>query len=221
MRVLLLEDQPSLSEAIAAHLMKNGFTVDVAASIRQAEAALAVNAFDVGFFDLSLPDGDGVVLLGQLRKRDNRMPIIIMTARDQISDRIRGLDAGADDYLVKPFDLNELVARLRAVLRRYGGNPNPVVKLGRVSIDRIGQRALIDGLDAQLTSKEWIVLEKLVAHPGLIVSKKQLEQTVYSFGDEIGSNTLEVYISRLRKKLGKDSIETVRGLGYRFVVDDL
>jgi len=221
MRVLLLEDQPSLSEAIAAHLMKNGFTVDVAASIRQAEAALAVNAFDVGFFDLSLPDGDGVVLLSQLRKRDNRMPIIIMTARDQISDRIRGLDAGADDYLVKPFDLNELVARLRAVLRRYGGNPNPVVKLGRISIDRIGQRALIDGLDAQLTSKEWIVLEKLVAHPGLIVSKKQLEQTVYSFGDEIGSNTLEVYISRLRKKLGKDSIETVRGLGYRFVVDDL
>lgn len=221
MRVLLLEDQPSLSEAIVVHLTKKGFTVDSVASIRQAEAALAVSAFGAAFFDLSLPDGDGVVLLSQLRQRDNRMPIIIMTARDQISDRIRGLDAGADDYLVKPFDLNELIARLRAVLRRYGGNPNPVLKFGKIFIDRIGHRVLIDEQDVQLTSKEWIVLEKLVAHPGMIVSKTQLEEAVYSFGDEIGSNTLEVYISRLRKKLGKNSIETARGLGYRFVAGGL
>jgi len=216
MRVLLLEDQPNLSEAIAVHLTKKGFTVDVVASIGQAEAAFSVSCFDVALFDLSLPDGDGVVLLSQLRRRDNKTPVIIMTARDQISDRIRGLDAGADDYLVKPFDLNELAARVHAVLRRYGGNPNPIVKHGHVSIDRIGHRALIGDRDAQLTSKEWVVLEKLIAQPGMIVSKTQLEETVYSFGDEIGSNTLEVYISRLRKKLGKDSIETVRGLGYRF-----
>jgi two-component system OmpR family response regulator len=139
-----------------------------------------------------------------------------MTARDQISDRIKGLELGADDYLVKPFDLNEMLARLNAVLRRYAGNPNPTIKLGRFEIDRSGHRVLVDGKDVALTAKEWGVLEKLTVKPGAIVSKEQLEETLYSFDDEIGSNTLEVYISRVRKKLGKDALETIRGLGYRF-----
>lgn len=221
MRILLLEDQPVLSEAIASHLTSKGFSVDVAGSIRQADAALSVGQFDAAFFDLSLPDGDGVALLTRLRQQDNKLPVIIMTARDRISDRIRGLEAGADDYVVKPFDLNEMVARLQAVLRRYSGNPNPVLRIGRFEIDQTGYRLLIDGKEIQLTAKEWAVLAKLVAKVGALVSKEQLEETLYNFNDEVGSNTLEVYVSRLRKKLGKETIETVRGMGYRWVAGEM
>lgn len=221
MRILLLEDQPVLSEAIASHLTSKGFSVDVAGSIRQADAALSVGQFDAAFFDLSLPDGDGVALLTRLRQQDNKLPVIIMTARDRISDRIRGLEAGADDYVVKPFDLNEMVARLQAVLRRYSGNPNPVLRIGRFEIDQTGYRLLIDGKDIQLTAKEWAVLAKLVAKVGALVSKEQLEEALYNFNDEVGSNTLEVYVSRLRKKLGKETIETVRGMGYRWVAGEM
>ena len=217
MRLLLLEDQPTLAEAITSHLKAKGFKVDVAASLRTAEAALRVGDFDVAIFDLSLPDGDGMSLLSSLRKQGSKLPVIIMTARDQISDRIKGLESGADDYVVKPIDLNELVARLHAVLRRYGGNPNPLVKLGKFEIDQNGHRILLDGKDLQLTAKEWSLVEKLVAKPNSIVSKEKLEEALYGFDDEVASNTLEVYVSRIRKKLGKDSIETVRGLGYRFV----
>ncbi|MDD2741128.1 MAG: response regulator [Rhodocyclaceae bacterium] len=221
MRILLLEDQPVLSEAIASHLTSKGFSVDVAGSIRQADAALSVGQFDAAFFDLSLPDGDGVALLTRLRQQDNKLPVIIMTARDRISDRIRGLEAGADDYVVKPFDLNEMVARLQAVLRRYSGNPNPVLRIGRFEIDQTGYRLLIDGKEIQLTAKEWAVLAKLVAKVGALVSKEQLEEALYNFNDEVGSNTLEVYVSRLRKKLGKETIETVRGMGYRWVAGEM
>jgi two-component system OmpR family response regulator len=216
MRILLLEDQPSLAEAICTHLKSHGFAVDAAAGIRAAEAALAAGRFDVALFDLSLPDGDGLLLLRKIRAQGSLMPILIMTARDQISERIKGLEIGADDYLVKPFDLNEMLARLNAVLRRYAGNPNPTLSLGRFEIERSGHRVMIDGKDAALTAKEWAVLEKLTVKPGAIVSKEQLEEALYSFDDEVGSNTLEVYISRIRKKLGREAIETVRGLGYRF-----
>jgi len=191
--------------------------VDSFATLRQADAALRVGSFDIALFDLSLPDGDGLTLLNSLRQKGARLPVIIMTARDQISARIRGLEAGADDYVVKPFDLNELVARLHAVLRRYGGDPNPVVKLGMFSIDRSGHRIILDGEDVQLTAKEWALVERLAATPNAIVSKGRLEEALYSFDDEVASNTLEVYISRIRKKLGREAIQTVRGLGYRFV----
>lgn len=217
MRLLLLEDQPTLAEAIASHLKAKGFKVDAAASLRMAEAALRVGNFDAAIFDLSLPDGDGMSLLSSLRQQGSKLPVIIMTARDRISDRIKGLESGADDYVVKPIDLNELVARLHAVLRRYGGNPNPLVKLGKFEIDQNGHRILLDGKDVQLTGKEWSLVEKLVAKPNVIVSKEKLEEALYGFDDEIASNTLEVYVSRIRKKLGKETIETVRGLGYRFV----
>lgn len=217
MRILLVEDQPNLADAISTHLTCKGFSVDIAGSIRQAEAALAVGQFEAACLDLSLPDGDGITFLIRQRQRNNNMPVVIMTARDQISDRIRGLEAGADDYLVKPFDLNELFARLQAVMRRYSGNPNPLLHIGRLSIDLNGHRVQLDNQDVSLTSKEWAVLAKLIVQPGSVVSKAQLEEALYSFNDEIGSNTLEVYVSRLRKKLGKDSIETLRGIGYRFV----
>lgn len=220
MRILLLEDQPSLAEAIASHLKSRGFSVDIVATLRQAETALRAGTFDVALFDLSLPDGDGLVLLRTLRQGGNRLPVIIMTARDRISDRIKGLEAGADDYVVKPFDLNELVARVQAVLRRSGGDPNPVVTLGAFAIDRCGHRIMRDGDEVQVTAKEWALVERLVTKPNAIVSKAQLEEALYSFDDEVASNTLEVYISRIRKKLGKETIQTVRGLGYRFVAGD-
>lgn len=217
MRVLLLEDEPGLSDAVATHLQGHGFSVDAVTSIAHARSALAVGGFDIAIFDLSLPDGDGVGLLRSLRQQANPIPVVIMTARDQISDRIRGLDAGADDYLVKPFDLNEMLARLQAVLRRYGGNPAPVLQFGELAIDRVAHRVRMRGDDVRLTAKEWAVLDRLLTRPDSVVRKEQIEEALYSFNDEIESNTLEVYISRLRKKLGRDRIETVRGLGYRFV----
>lgn len=216
MRVLLLEDQPSLSEAIGAHLRAKGFSVDAVANIRTAELALKVGRFDVACFDLSLPDGDSLTLLRTIRSSGARLPVIIITARDQISERIKGLEAGADDYVVKPFDLNELVARLHAILRRYAGNPNPILRLGGFEFDRVGHRVLRNGENCNLTAKEWAIVDKLIVQSGAIVSKAQLEEALYGFDDEVASNTLEVYISRIRKKLSKDSIETVRGLGYRF-----
>ncbi len=145
--------------------------------------------------------------------------MLIATARDQISDRIAGLDAGADDYLVKPFDLDELLARLHAVLRRYAGNPSPVTRIGRFEINRFAHWLRADNQLIELTAKEWAVIDKLAAHPDSIVTREAPETTLYSFDDEVGSNTIEVHVSRIRKKIGKDAIETVRGLGYRFTGD--
>lgn len=220
MRILLLEDQALLAEAMSIHLRSKGFTVDAVADIGKAETALSVGAFDVALFDLSLPDGDGLTLLSALRKKGNRLPVIVMTARDQITDRIKGLEMGADDYIVKPFDLNEMVARIQAVLRRYSGNPSPLIKVGKFEIDRTGHRILVDGKNAELTAKEWALLDKLIAKPNAIVNKESLDEALYGFDDEVASNTLEVYISRIRKKIGKDTIRTVRGLGYSFVLEN-
>ena len=216
MRLLLLEDEPDLADAMSAHLVANGFVVDAVGRLAQARSALGSAGFDALLIDLGLPDGDGLTLVSDLRQQGSRVPIIIMTARDRISDRIRGLEAGADDYLVKPFDLDEMIARLRAVTRRYEGTPNPLLAFGDLAIDRSGRRVLLAGAELALTAKEWALLEKLSSRPGAIFTRDQLEQTIYGFDDEIGSNTLEVYVSRLRKKVGRDRIETVRGLGYRF-----
>ncbi len=216
MRVLLLEDEMSLADAIATRLHADGIAVDILASIDTADTALATTTFDAAIFDLSLPDGDAMSLLKRLRMRGVSLPVLIATARDQISDRIAGLDAGADDYIVKPFDLDELLARLHAVVRRYEGNPSPVIRIGRFEINRFAHWLRVDGELVDLTAKEWAVVDKLVARPDSIVTREALETTLYSFDDEVGSNTVEVYVSRIRKKIGKDAIETVRGLGYRF-----
>ena len=216
MRILLLEDNADLADAITSRLKSKDFVVDIASNIQAAESALAVGSFDLALFDLSLPDGNSLALLQKLRRQGKTIPVIIITARDQISDRITGLEAGADDYLVKPFDLDEMIARIHTIMRRYEGNPNPVIKFGNIQIDQSGHRVFVSNVEVELTAKKWAVVQKLSSQPGHIFSKEQMEATLYNFDSEVGSNTLEVYVSRIRKKLGKDHIETVRGLGYRF-----
>jgi len=216
MRILLLEDEALLADAVCRHLNSHGFAVDAFSHIADADAAAKTVNFDAAVFDLTLPDGDSLNLIRKLRREKNFLPIIVVTARDQVSERIRGLESGADDYLVKPFDLDELVARLHAVIRRAEGNPDPLIKIGKYEINRSAHALSVDGKLQDLTAKEWAVLEKLIARPGTIISKESFEETLYSFSDEVESNTLEVYISRIRKKLGKEAIETIRGVGYRF-----
>ena len=220
MRILLLEDNADLADAITSRLKSKDFVVDIASNIQAAESALAVGSFDLALFDLSLPDGSSLASLQKLRRQGKTIPVIIITARDQISDRITGLEAGADDYLVKPFDLDEMIARIHTIMRRYEGNPNPVIKFGNIQIDQSGHRVFVSNVEVELTAKEWAVVQKLSSQPGHIFSKEQMEATLYNFDSEVGSNTLEVYVSRIRKKLGKDHIETVRGLGYRFKKGD-
>jgi len=215
MRVLLVEDDASLGEAVRDHIASDGHAVDWVKRLDDAEGAHHGVGFDLIFLDLNLPDGRGLDFLRQLRKGRDATPVIILTAMDQISWRIDGLNAGADDYLVKPFDLSELSARLLAVSRRYGGNPNPLLTIGDVAIDLAHRTVTVDGNAADVTGREWAVLERLVRHPGAIVSKTQIEDTLYEFGAEVESNAVEVYVSRLRRKLGQDVITTVRGLGYR------
>ena len=213
MRILLVEDELMLADAVRDHLLASGEAVDHSASVVDAEIMLRGTNYDVLLLDLNLPDGKGLDLLRDLRRQGSATPCIILTAQDQISDRIEGLNAGADDYLVKPFDLNELSARLAAVSRRYSGNPNPFVEIdGGVEVDLAGRSVLRDGEHIDLTSREWALFDQMVKRPG---QKRQLEEALYEFGAEIESNTVEVYVSRLRRKLGRDVIKTVRGVGYR------
>lgn len=221
MKLLLIEDELALSEALMVMLRSEGFAVDPAINLRTADTAMRISTYDAVLLDLYLPDGDGMDWLRRLRSEKVTTPVIIMTARDQISDRIAGLQAGADDYVIKPFDAQELLARLGAVLRRSRGAANSWLQVGTLALDLQGHRARVDKEDIELTSKEWAVLEKLASRPGQIVNKSTLDQALYSFDDEVGSNTLEVYISRIRKKIGKQRIETVRGLGYRLVPEAL
>ena len=217
MKLLLIEDEQALSEALTAMLRAEGFAVDSVATLHSADTAAAVSTYDAALLDLYLPDGDGMDWLRRLRASGNSTPVIIMTARDQVSDRIAGLKSGADDYLVKPFDIQELLARLGAVLRRAQGTASSWLEVGSLALDLQGRRVRVQDKDIELTAKEWAVLEKLASRPGRIVNKEALDQALYSFDDEVGSNTLEVYISRIRKKIGKQRVETVRGLGYRLI----
>ncbi|MEE3071578.1 MAG: response regulator transcription factor, partial [Pseudomonadota bacterium] len=180
-----------------------------------AQDALDAQPFDLILLDLMLPDGRGIPFLKALRARGDVTPVIILTALDQVSDRIAGLQAGADDYLVKPFDLAELSARIGAVSRRYAGNPNPLVELGDIQIDLGGRVVTQAGRLVALTAREWALLEAFVSRPTQLFTKAQLEELLYSFDDSVGSNTIEVHVSHLRKKLGKGLIVTERGMGYR------
>ena len=164
--------------------------------------------------DLRLPDGDGIGLLKTIRATRDATPVIILTARDQISDRIAGLNHGADDYLVKPFDLGELSARIHAVARRARQRAAPLIEVGALRIEPATRQVSVAGTPVDLTAREWAVLERLTSRPGAIVSKEQIEEALYAFGAEVESNTVEVYVSRLRKKIGQNRIVTVRGLGY-------
>ncbi|MEC5325694.1 response regulator transcription factor [Aurantimonas sp. A3-2-R12] len=215
MRVLLIEDDTVLGAAVRDQIAADGHSVDWATRLDAASEYLGVAVYDLIFLDLMLPDGRGQPFLRALRVRGDVTPVIILTALDQISDRIEGLNAGADDYMVKPFDLSELSARLNAVARRYSGNPNPLVTLGDLEIDLAARTIRRGGKAVPLTAREWVLFEALVQRPGQILSKAQLEERLYSFETEIESNTIEVHVSRLRKKLGRGGIETVRGFGYR------
>ena len=218
MRVLLVEDDRTLGEAVRDHVTSTGHAVDWFDRLETAEAAMRTASYELVLLDLILPDGRGIEFLRRLRRTGDVTPVIILTARDQVSDRIEGLNAGADDYLVKPFDLAELTARVAAVARRYAGNPNPIVSIGPLEIDQALRVVTIAGRRVDLTAREWAILERLVQRPGATVSKALLEETLYEFGSEIESNTVEVHISRLRKKLGHDAIVTSRGLGYRMAL---
>jgi len=215
MRVLLVEDDRDLGGAVRDHIAAEGYAADWVRRLDEAENATLATAYDLVLLDLNLPDGKGLDFLRRLRKRGDATPIIILTAMDQVSSRIEGLNAGADDYIVKPFDLSELSARLAAVARRYTGNPNPLLTFGDIEIDQAHRLVTNAGKPIEVTAREWAILERLVRHPGIAVSKAQIEETLYEFGAEIESNAVEVYVSRLRKKLGHDFIRTARGIGYR------
>lgn len=215
MRILLIEDDTVLGTALRDQLVDDGHPVDWVQRLDAAQSALAGVSYDLVLLDLMLPDGKGIPFLKRLRSRGDQMPVIILTALDQVSDRIEGLNAGADDYLVKPFDLAELSARIGSVVRRYGGNPNPILNIGSLQVDLAARRIRLGDHLVTLTAREWAVLEALMSRPGQLFSKAQLEEKLYSFESDVESNTIEVHISRLRKKLGAQIIETERGMGYR------
>ncbi|PJI38852.1 MAG: DNA-binding response regulator [Rhizobium sp.] len=215
MRILLIEDDTVLGAAVRDQIAADGHSVDWVMRLDAAGDALAAAAYDLILLDLMLPDGRGIPFLKTLRGRGDVTPVIILTALDQVSDRIGGLNAGADDYLVKPFDLAELSARIGSVARRYTGNPNPIITHGPLQIDLAARSIVGNGKSIVLTAREWVLFEAFLQRPGQLLSKAQLEERLYSFDTEIDSNAIEVHVSRLRKKLGAHVIETERGLGYR------
>lgn len=215
MRVLLIEDDHVLGAAIRDYLVSAGHAADWMLRLDDARHALDGVPYELVLLDLGLPDGRGLDLLRQLRAAGNTVPVIITTAQDQVAVRIEGLNAGADDYLVKPFDLAEMSARIAAVARRYGGNPIPTLVAAGVTVDLAHRKVSVDGKPVSLTAREWAVVERLLSRRGAIVTRSEIEDSLYAFGAEIESNAVEVYISRLRKKLGREFVHTSRGLGYQ------
>ncbi|HVP32682.1 MAG TPA: response regulator [Steroidobacteraceae bacterium] len=215
MRLLLLEDDPMIGEAIRAGLKRDGFAVDWVRAADAAQHALESEPFELLLLDLGLPGSDGLELLKALRGRGSALPVLIITARDAVADRVAGLDAGADDYLVKPFDLDELAARIRALLRRKSGRSEPRLEHLGVALEPATHRVTRDGVEVALSPREFALLELLLERPGAILSRSQLEERLYGWGEEVESNAVEVYIHGLRRKLGPEFIRTVRGVGYR------
>ena len=214
MRVLLAEDDPMIGASIRQGLRQDGFAVDWAEDGRAAELALAERVHDALVLDLGLPKRSGLELLAAMRRRGDARPVLILTARDAVSDRVAGLDAGADDYMVKPFDLDELSARLRALLRRSSGRSAPVVVHGEVALDPATREVRLRGEPVALSPREFALLEALLARPGAILSRAQLEDKLYGWTDAVESNAVEVHIHGLRRKLGAEFIRNVRGVGW-------
>jgi len=208
MRILLIEDDTVLGAAVRDQISGDGQSLDWVTRLDAAGDAIAGAAYDLVLLDLMLPDGRGIRFLKDLRGKGDVTPVIILTALDQVSDRIEGLNAGADDYLVKPFDLTELSARIGSVARRYSGNPNPIVTHGPLDVDLAARSIRRDGKPIQLTAREWALFEAFLSRPGQLLSKARLEEKLYAFYSEVESNTIEVHVSRLRKKLGSGVIET-------------
>lgn len=214
MRILLVEDDSLLGDAVQAGLKQAGHAVDWVRDGMAAEAALAAEDYAAAVLDLGLPRLDGLDVLRRLRARKQALPVLILTARDTVDDRIKGLDAGADDYLLKPFAMGELHARLRALLRRVGGQPAPVLSAAGITLDPATREVHYQGHAVDLSAKEYALLLALMQHPGRALSRAQLEEHLYAWGEEIGSNAVEVYVHHLRRKLYPEAIRTLRGIGY-------
>jgi two-component system, OmpR family, response regulator QseB len=214
MRILLVEDDAMIGESIRKGLRADGMSVDWVQDGRAAQRALGTGVHDLMLLDLGLPRQDGLSTLRSVRREGHRLPILIVTARDAVADRVAGLDGGADDYLVKPFDLEELAARIRALMRRQAGRADPLISLGDLRIDPASKEVWFRGSPLHLSAREFSLLRALADRPGAVLSRAQLEEKVYGWGEEIESNTVEVYIHSLRKKLGQDFIRNVRGVGY-------
>jgi two-component system response regulator QseB len=214
MRILLVEDDAMIGAGIQRGLRQEGYAVDWAHDGRAAELALADQDYDLLLLDLGLPRKDGFALLGDLRRGGRRLPVLIVTARDAVSDRVRGLDAGADDYLVKPFDLDELSARVRALLRRNSGRAEAEIRIGALRVNPVSHEVWLDDAPIALSAREFALLRTLAEQPGTPFSRAALEERLYGWNEEIESNAVEVYIHALRRKLGADWIRNLRGVGY-------
>jgi two-component system response regulator QseB len=214
LRVLLAEDDPMIGASVRSGLRQDGFAVDWVEDGRAAEEALMQKVHDALVLDLGLPRRTGLEVLGAMRRRGDARPVLVLTARDAVADRVAGLDAGADDYLVKPFDLDELSARLRALLRRGSGRAGPVLEAGAVELDPATREVRLNGQAVAVSPREFAVLEALLARPGVILSRAQLEDKLYGWQDSVESNAVEVHIHSLRKKLGSEFIRNVRGVGW-------
>lgn len=214
MRILLVEDDEALGEGVRVALKPEGYTVDWARDGASALHALTHEDFGIAVLDLGLPRMDGLAVLQRLRAAANAIPVLVLTARDSTADRIAGLDAGADDYLVKPFDVDELKARIRALLRRSFSRAQPVLEYREVSLDPVAQQVIYRGQPVALQRKEFLLLHELLAQPGRVLTRDHLQQVLYGWDEEAESNALEVHIHHLRKKLFPELIRTVRGVGY-------
>lgn len=214
MRLLLVEDDDMIGRAVAGALRAEHYALDWVRDGDSAASALAAEVYDLLLLDLGLPRRDGLTLLRQTRAAGRTLPVLILTARDAVEDRVAGLDAGADDYLAKPFDLDELSARIRALLRRSRGRAAPRYEHAGVSLDPATRAVRQDGAAMSLTAREFAVLEALIERPGAVLSRDQLLDKLYGWGEEVESNTVEVYVHGLRRKLGAGFIVTVRGVGY-------
>ena len=215
MRVLVVEDDPVLSDGLQAGLGLAGVTVDRVESCADAQAALAAIRFDAVVLDVMLLDGSGLDVLADLRRRGDTTPVLLLTALDDTADRVRGLDTGADDYLGKPFDLDELAARLRALVRRRAGRSDPLLKAGGIVLDPATLTVTVEGRPVAASRREVAVLSALMERPGVVRSRAEIEDRLYGWHEEVESNAVEVHIHNLRAKIGREAIETVRGLGYR------
>lgn len=214
MRLLLVEDDAMIGQSVLKGLKRFGWSMDWVRDGRAAELALQNDVYDLVLLDLGLPRKDGLEVLQAQRRKGNAIPVLVITARDAIEDRVQGLDVGADDYLVKPFSIEELAARIRALLRRHAGRADPVIEIGALRLNPATREVSVAGAALALSAREFALLEALVDRPGAVLSRAQLEEKLYGWGDEVESNTVEVYIHALRKKLGADFIKTVRGVGY-------
>ena len=215
MRLLLVEDDPMIGASVQSGLRLEGYTVDWVRDGAAADLAVANGVYELILLDLGLPRKSGLELLAGLRKKGHAMPVLVITARDSVADRVKGLDAGADDYLVKPFDLNELSARIRALMRRQAGRASPVIEHGALSLNPATHDVFLNGVPVNLSAREFALLHALLEQPGVPLSRAKLEERLYGWNEEIESNTVEVYIHSLRRKLGAEWIRNVRGVGYR------